>query len=115
MTGGGNSQLDRGRRKAVGGSAYQIFKNQPGNGVYRKVLKEFVARHDVRAIYDHHLGKVQRGGNSIVSITLDYAPMDPMGCPLPEPTRKGAATVRAKVNQLGRVGWSAVRQKGNSE
>lgn len=97
MTGGGISNLDWGRKEAVSGSAYKILKGQPGNEVYRKVFKDLVAKHNIQVVYDHRLGKVQRDGNSIASITLDHAPVDQTGCPIPEPKQKGAATVRAKV------------------
>ena len=34
---------------------------------------------------------------SIRSITLDYAPVDKTGCPIPEPKKRNAITVSAKV------------------
>jgi hypothetical protein len=97
MTGGGISDLDWGRKEAVGGSAYEILKGQPGNEVYRKLFKDLGEKHNVTVIYDHRLGKLQRDGHSILSITLDYAPVDKTGCPIPIPEKAEAATVKAKV------------------
>ncbi len=97
MTGGGISHLDWGRKEAVGGSAYDILKGQPGNNVYRKVFKDLAASHNIKVIYNHRLGKVQRKGDSIQSISLDYAPVDETGCPIPRPRKTNAATVMAKV------------------
>ncbi len=97
MTGGGISHLDWGRKEAVGGSTYGILKTQPGNEVYRKVFKDLATQHDIEVIYDHRLVKVRMDGVSIRSITLDYAPVDKTGCPLPEPERAAARVVKAKV------------------
>jgi hypothetical protein len=97
MTGGGISDLDWGRKEAVGGTAYEILKGQPGNEVYRKVFKELVAKYDIQVIYDHRLGSVRRNGTSIRSISLDYAPVDPTGCPIPEPEKIAATQVEARV------------------
>ena len=97
MTGGGISQLDWGRKEAVGGSTYEVLKSQPGNEVYRKMFKELAAKHGIEVIHDHRLGKVAMDGLSIGSITLDYAPVDETGCPIPEPERANARSVRARV------------------
>jgi hypothetical protein len=40
---------------------------------------------------------VNKADNSIRSITLDYAPVDETGCPIPEPKNRNAVTVSAKV------------------
>jgi len=97
MTGGGISQLDWGRKEAVGGTAYEILKGEPGNEVYRRVFKKLVANHDIKVIYDHRLGKVKKDGPSVGSISLDYAPVDETGCPIAEPVNADAGTVRAKI------------------
>ena len=97
MTGGGISQLDWGRKEAVGGTAYGILKGEPGNEVYRRVFKELVAKYDIKVIYDHRLGKVKQEGPCIRSIRLDYAPVDETGCPIAKPLKVDAAMVRAKV------------------
>jgi hypothetical protein len=97
MTGGGISNLDWGRRDAVGGSAFEILKGQPGNEVYRKVFKDLAAKHGIKVIYDHRLGKVQRAGSAICSMTLDHAPVDQTGCPIPEPEQAAVATIAARV------------------
>ena len=97
MTGGGISHLDWGRKESVGGSTYGVLKSQPGNEVYREMFKELVAQHGIKVIYDHRLGQVRLNGRSVRSISLDHAPVDATGCPIPEPKHKGAVTVQAKV------------------
>ena len=92
-----------------------------GNKEYRERFKKVVEDRGITVIYDHRLGKVQVGdatinaptrqqpismGEDIVpkgkapsirSITLDYAPFDKTGCPIPEPKKRNAITVSAKV------------------
>jgi hypothetical protein len=97
MTGGGISNLDWGRKEAVGGSTYQVIKGEPGNEVYRSKFKDLVKRHSVKVIYDHRLSSVQLDGRSIESISLDHAPVDDTGCPIPQPRQTVAATIRATV------------------
>ena len=97
MTGGGISNLDWGRREAVGGSTYEILRGQPGNEVYRKTFRELINKHDIQVIYNHRLGKVDRSEKLVQSIHLDLAPVDPTGCPIPEPERINAITVDADV------------------
>ncbi|MHC4231644.1 MAG: FAD-dependent oxidoreductase [Planctomycetota bacterium] len=97
MTGGGISHLDWGKKEAVGGSAYEILKDEPGNEVYRRIFKDLVNKHNIQVIYDHRLGKVDRSENAIESITLDYAPVDQTGCPTPKPAMSQAVKVHAKV------------------
>ncbi len=97
MTGGGISNLDWGRREAVGGSSYEILRGQPGNEVYRKTFRELINKHGIQVIYNHRLGKVDRSEKLVQSIHLDLAPVDPTGCPIPEPERINAITVDADV------------------
>lgn len=97
MTGGGISNLDWGRREAVGGSTYEILRGQPGNEVYRKTFRELINKHGIQVIYNHRLGKVDRSEKLVQSIHLDLAPVDPTGCPIPEPERINATTVDADV------------------
>jgi arylsulfatase A-like enzyme len=92
-----------------------------GHKGYRERFKQAVEDRDITVIYDHRLGKVQLGdatinspsrqrpitllepstenkeGDSIRSITLDYAPVDETGCPIPEPKKRNVVTVSAKV------------------
>ena len=105
------------QKRAHGGHAIQGI----GNKQYRERFKKAVEDRGITVIYDHRLGKVQLGdatidsptrqrpialnesivenkqGNSIRSITLDYAPVDKTGCPIPEPKKRNAITVSAKV------------------
>ena len=92
-----------------------------GNREYRERFKKAVEDRGITVIYNHRVGKVQAGdaiidsptrqnpiamnestaeyteANSIRSITLDYAPVDETGCPIPEPKKRNAITVSAKV------------------
>ncbi|MDP6114391.1 MAG: FAD-dependent oxidoreductase, partial [Planctomycetota bacterium] len=92
-----------------------------GNKEYRERFKKAVEGRGITVIYDHRLGKVDledstidsptrrrpialhestaenNEGNSIRSITLDYAPVDETGCPIPEPKKRNVVTVSAKV------------------
>ncbi len=97
MTGGGISNLDWGRKIAVGGSTFDILQSQPGNDVYRNTFKKLVAKHNIKVLYNYRLGKTRMQGTSIQSLSLDYAPVDKTGCPIPEPERVDDAEVHAKV------------------
>ena len=92
-----------------------------GNKEYRERFKKAVEARGITVIYEHRVGKVQVGdatiesptrqkpiamnepirenkaGSSIRSITLDYAPVDKTGCPIPDPKKRNAITVSAKV------------------
>ncbi|MDC0308532.1 FAD-dependent oxidoreductase, partial [Planctomycetaceae bacterium] len=92
-----------------------------GNKAYRERFKKVVEDRGITVIYEHRLGTVQVGdatidaptrqrpialgediapkgkAPSIRSITLDYAPFDKTGCPIPEPKKRNAITVSAKV------------------
>lgn len=92
-----------------------------GNKQYRERFKKAVEDRGITVIHEHRLGKVQVGdatideptrqqpiamgediapkgkAPSIRSIILDYAPFDKTGCPIPEPKKRNAITVSAKV------------------
>ncbi|MDA7926331.1 FAD-dependent oxidoreductase [Mariniblastus sp.] len=92
-----------------------------GNKEYRERFKKAVEDRGITVIHEHRLGKVRVGdaiiaaptrqqpiamgediapkgkAPSIRSITLDYAPFDKTGCPIPEPKKRNAITVSAKV------------------
>jgi len=92
-----------------------------GNKEYRERFRKAVEDAGITVIYDHRLGKVhledttiysatrQRPAilrditavnnedSSIKAITLDYAPVDETGCPIPEPKKHNVITVSAKV------------------
>ena len=103
--------------RAHGGHAVQGI----GNRAYRERFKKAVEDRGITVIYNHRVGKVQVGdrtidsptrkdpiamnesitkskkANVIQSITLDYAPVDETGCPIPEPEKRNAITISAKV------------------
>ena len=136
MTGGGINHLDWGKGETVGGSTYKILmeglkdqkrahgghaKHGIGNKQYRERFKKLVKDRGITVIYDHRVGKVQVGdetinkptreqpialgekivsknkNNFIQSIILDYAPVDETGCPIPVPKKRNVITVSAKV------------------
>jgi ribulose 1,5-bisphosphate synthetase/thiazole synthase len=119
MTGGGINHLDWGREAAVGGSTFQFLTEgledfdvrRPrgestyaqttlighSNKIYRERFLKLVNEHGIEVIYDHRLGAVSKNGNAITKIMLDLAPVDATGCPIPEPMKKSAMTISAKV------------------
>jgi len=92
-----------------------------GNKAYRERFKKAVEDRGITVIYEHRLGTVEVGdvtidaptrqqpiainetfeekaaGQSIRSISLDYAPVDRTGCPIPEPKNRNAVTIAANV------------------
>ncbi len=97
MTGGGISHIDWGREEAVGGSSLSILERKYDNAEYRRVFGDLVAKHNIEVLYEHRLSAVHGDGESIRSISLDYAPPDAVGCPVAEPETCNAVTIRAKV------------------
>ena len=135
MTGGGIHHLDWGKGNTVGGSAYKMLTegikdqnrrtsvsiNGVGNKEYRVRFRKAIDTAGIKVIYEHRLGKVEVGGNtiehptrqkpialgekfsskkkenSIRSIILDYAPVDETGCPPPQPQKRSVTKVSAKV------------------
>ena len=92
-----------------------------GNRQYRERFMKLVEDAGITVIYEHRLGKIQVGdttfekptrqkpipmnetfsekkeGPSIRSITLDHAPFDQTGCPIPEPKKRNVIMVSAKA------------------
>ena len=97
MTGGGLSQIDWGREEAVGGTTCKILKKGRTDPQYRQAFRDLVNEHAITVIYEHRLGTVHRGGATIRSIELDYAPPDRFGCPAPKARTVGALKMSAKV------------------
>jgi len=97
MTGGGISNLDWGKREAVGGSTRTILEKGYNNAQFRQVFTQLCEKHQVHVIYEHRLGSVEKEGRSIVTISLDLAPPDDTGCPPAQPREVNVKQVRAKV------------------
>ncbi len=119
MTGGGIDYLDWGREAAVGGATYKFLTDGldnfhdrthgegstyarstrvgHSNRIYRERFLEWVREQGIQVIYDHRLGGISKDGVAIRSITLDHAPVDETGCPVPVPKKKAAVTIAAKV------------------
>ncbi len=97
MTGGGLSNIDWGRREAVGGMALQILKDGSDDFQYREAFKVLVRQNSISVIYEHRVAAVHRKAATIRSLTLDHAPPDRRGCPTAKPKRTSALTVLAHV------------------
>ena len=92
-----------------------------GNKEYRERFKQTVEDFGIPVIYEHRLGQVRlenavidsptrqkpislgevtdgkAKGGSIRAIILDHAPVDQTGCPVPEPKKRQAVRISAKV------------------
>ena len=97
MTGGGLSHIDWGRSGAVGGTARGILKNGRADPDYRRAFAELTKTHSITVIYEHRVRAVNHEGTTIRSLTLDHAPPDRFGCPVPLPAKPAALTVPARV------------------
>ena len=79
MTGGGIHHLDWGKGNTVGGSTYKMLTegikdqnrgtsvsiNGVGNKEYRERFRKAIDTAGIKVIYEHRLGEVQVGGNTI--------------------------------------------------
>ena len=97
MTGGGLNNIDWGRQEAVAGTTRGILKKGFTDPEYRQYFTDLLATHAVAVIYEHRLAKVERQGPKLVSITLDEAPPDQLGCPVATAKRSAACRVQAEV------------------
>ena len=97
MTGGGLVHIDWGRREAVGGMARKLLKDEFTDPQYRKLWADLVKEHAIEVLFEHRLASVTREGNTITALTLDFAPPDKYGCPIPSPKAAAAVTVSARV------------------
>jgi hypothetical protein len=99
MTGGGLCHIDWGQPEAVGGTARTILKDGLTDPEYREIFNKLVRDHGITVVYEHRLAEVRRfpHGTMIRSITLDLAPPDRFGCPIPDPLKPSDLSVSAKV------------------
>jgi hypothetical protein len=97
MTGGGLMHIDWGRKEAVGGSALGILSRDCNDAQYRETFAALVKQHGIEVIFEHRVASVQRKGSVIMSLTLDHAPPDKLGCPVAEAKTRGARRVAARV------------------
>lgn len=97
MTGGGLVHIDWGRREAVGGAARKLLKDEYTDPQYRKLWADLVQEHAIEVLFEHRVASVTRAGNTIKSLTLDHAPPDKFGCPIPSPKTAAAVTVSARM------------------
>lgn len=97
MTGGGLSNIDWGRREAVGGTAGKILKDGISDPQYRQQFQELVKENGITVLYEHRLGAVRCDGKRIEAIELDYAPPDQFGCPVPKAKAIRELVVSARI------------------
>lgn len=97
MTGGGLMHIDWGREKAVAGTTRGILKQDYNDAQYRETFAAMLKEHSIPVIFEHRVASVQKDGATIVSITLDHAPPDKMGCPVAEPKTRDAKHISARV------------------
>ncbi len=108
LCGGGIDEIDWGRPTAVGGSSRKLL-GRPGDGIsdhseerfgnkdYRDRFQEIVKKYEVKVIFEHRLSRVQKNGNRINSIDLDYAPPGKTGIPIAKPLKSNVITINAKM------------------
>jgi len=97
MTGGGLSNIDWGRREAVGGMTAKILQDGLDDAQYRRAFQKLVKEQNVAVLYEHRAATVNHKNGNIRSITLDYAPPDRVGCPTPRARQPSALTVLARM------------------
>ena len=97
MTGGGLMHIDWGREQAVGGTTRGILKRDYNDAQYRQAFAALLKEHSIAVIFEHRIASVQREETTIKNITLDFAPPDKIGCPVPVAKKRDARRVSAKV------------------
>ena len=115
---GGLTRLMMEKDIEIGGEPHE---NQPK---FREALAELVKKHGITVLYHHRLGTIAKTGTKIEKLFLDYAPVEPDGCPAAKTQKTGAFQVEAAVfidasyegdlMALARVPY-AVGREGRSE
>ena len=75
----------------IGGGRHE---NQPQ---FRAALAGLVREHGITVLYHHRLGTIAKTGRNIGKLFLDYAPVEPDGCPAARAQKTGAFQVVAAV------------------
>ena len=88
---GGLTRMMMERDMEIGGGRHE---NQPK---FREAFDELVAKHGITALFDHRLGLVTKTGTRIEQLLMDYAPVEPDGCPSAKAERAGAFRVKARI------------------
>lgn len=96
MSGGGLSAIDWGNKRAVGGLALKLLIDKDDVGM-RELYQRELAQRGIPVIYEHRLASVSKEGARIRSITLDFAPPDKFGCPIPKAQTANAKPIAARV------------------
>jgi hypothetical protein len=96
MSGGGLSAIDWGNKRTVGGLALKLLIDHDDVAM-RELYKRELAQRGIQVVYEYRLASVTKENGSIRSITLDYAPPDAFGCPIPKANTAKAKTIAARV------------------
>jgi hypothetical protein len=96
MSGGGLSAIDWGNRRSVGALATKLLIERDDVGMRRLYAQELADR-GIPVVYEHRLASVVKEAATLASVTLEHAPPDSLGCPVPRPTTERRKTVAARV------------------
>ncbi len=96
MSGGGLNAIDWGNKRTVGKMALKLLIENDDVAM-RELYKRELAQRGIPVIYEHRLASVTKEGTRILSITLDHAPPDELGCPIEKPFSVNAKTIAAGV------------------
>lgn len=97
MTGGGLNSIDWGRQEAVAGTTRGILKQGLSDPEYRAYFADLLTEHAVAVLFEHRIASLERHQSRIVSITLDKAPPDSLGCPSPTSSVAAACQIEATL------------------
>ena len=98
MTGGGIDHIDWGNPLAVGGEAHRVLSRSMNSRQYREYFTDIMEDNEnITVIHSYRVANVDKSGNRIDSVTLDFAPHDEYGVPPAEPHEKSVKDISAKV------------------
>jgi len=86
---------------SLGSVDHPTFDSRHARTISPKTIRDdfqkILTAESLRVIFDHRCGNVRKSGTTIQSVRFDLAPFDELGCPVPEPAKKGNLLVRAKM------------------
>ena len=92
MTSGGLGFTDFGKKAAVGGLSREFYRRVGRHyakdeawtfepSVAEKVLRDWLAEFNVKVLFEHRIGEVEKEGGRIGRILLEHVPADPTNAP----------------------------------
>jgi len=96
MSGGGIRAIDWGKKESVGGLALKLLIEGDDVGMRKQFDRELALR-NIPVVFEHRISGVKKIGNTISSITLDYAAPSKLGVPAPQAQTKDAKVISARV------------------